>query len=205
MRVENKKKNRLLLVLAGIIGTVFIGLLVFAIWDYIVSGKSVVRLGDYRSLSYTSTERDSAGSQVVEELVKRSTFGGQVKRNGESLYAESMRVYEDNANYLGITLSEYLKVYYGAYEEDFRKKVKESANLVAREEAVLDAVADREKIVLSETQFEHLLLVYMESVGYTERQLFLRDYNEKELRIKMRRDITTDYLLTISKGPALED
>ena len=76
---------------------------------------------------------------------------------------------------------------------------------VAKEEAVTDAVADKEGITLSDMQYETLLYRYMEMAGYTERELFLKDYNEKELRKQMRRDITVDFLLTKAKGPALTD
>ena len=202
---KNKHWSAWKIALVVLFGLTFTGLLVFAIWEYIVSGKSVVRLGDYSDLTYTADNRDDAGTQVLDMLVSRSTFGGLVKEEAKKLAEQTMQRYQSNANYLEITLEEYLKTYFGTTVQDFKKSVSESALSVAKEEAVTDAVADREGIVLSEAQYETLLNRYMEDAGYTDRQLFLKDYNEKELRVQMRRDITVDFLLTKAKGPELTD
>lgn len=205
MKKENKTRSVWKIALIVLLGFAFTGLLGFAIWEYIVSEKSVVRLGDYSTLTYTATNRDDAGTQVVDQLVERSRFGGLVKKEAEELAGQTMRRYQSNANYLEVTLAEYLSLYFGTTEEDFKKDVEKSSLQVAKEEAVTDAVADREGITLSDMQYETLLYRYMESAGYTDRQLFLQDYNEKELRVQMRRDITVDYLLTKAKGPELTD
>ncbi len=205
MNKENKPGRVWKIALIVLLGFAFTGLLGFAIWEYIVSEKSVVRLGDYSDLTYTATNRDDAGTQVVDQLVERSRFGGLVKKNAEELAEQTIRRYQSNANYMEVTLEEYLSFYFGTTEEDFKKDVEASSLQVAKEEAVTDAVADKEGITLSDMQYETLLYRYMEMAGYTERELFLKDYNEKELRKQMRRDITVDFLLTKAKGPALTD
>ena len=205
MNKENKPGRVWKIALIVLLGFAFTGLLGFAIWEYIVSEKSVVRLGDYSNLSYTATNRDDAGTQVVDQLVERSRFGGLVKKNAEELAEQTIKRYQSNANYMEVTLEEYLSFYFGTTEEDFKKDVEASSLQVAKEEAVTDAVADKEGITLSDMQYETLLYRYMEMAGYTERELFLKDYNEKELRKQMRRDITVDFLLTKAKGPALTD
>lgn len=205
MNKENKPGRVWKIALIVLLGFAFTGLLGFAIWEYIVSEKSVVRLGDYSDLTYTATNRDDAGTQVVDQLVERSRFGGLVKKNAEELAEQTIKRYQSNANYMEVTLEEYLSFYFGTTEEDFKKDVETSSLQVAKEEAVTDAVADKEGITLSDMQYETLLYRYMEMAGYTERELFLKDYNEKELRKQMRRDITVDFLLTKAKGPALTD
>lgn len=205
MNKENKPGRVWKIALIVLLGFAFTGLLGFAIWEYIVSEKSVVRLGDYSNLSYTATNRDDAGTQVVDQLVERSRFGGLVKKNAEELADQTIKRYQSNANYMEVTLEEYLSFYFGTTEENFKKDVEASSLQVAKEEAVTDAVADKEGITLSDMQYETLLYRYMEMAGYTERELFLKDYNEKELRKQMRRDITVDFLLTKAKGPALTD
>lgn len=205
MNKENKPGRVWKIALIVLLGFAFTGLLGFAIWEYIVSEKSVVRLGDYSDLTYTATNRDNAGTQVVDQLVERSRFGGLVKKNAEELAEQTIKRYQSNANYMEVTLEEYLSFYFGTTEEDFKKDVEASSLQVAKEEAVTDAVADKEGITLSDMQYETLLYRYMEMAGYTERELFLKDYNEKELRKQMRRDITVDFLLTKAKGPALTD
>ena len=205
MNKENKPGRVWKIALIVLLGFAFTGLLGFAIWEYIVSEKSVVRLGDYSDLTYTATNRDDAGTQVVDQLVERSRFGGLVKKNAEELAEQTIKRYQSNANYMEVTLEEYLSFYFGTTEEDFKKDVETSSLQVAKEEAVTDAVADKEGITLSDMQYETLLYRYMEMAGYTERELFLKDYNEKELRKQMRRDITVDFLLTKAKGPELTD
>ncbi|MBO7630909.1 MAG: hypothetical protein J6S78_01090, partial [Lachnospiraceae bacterium] len=59
---ENKHWSIWKTALIVLFGLAFTGLLGFAIWEYIVSEKSVVRLGDYSNLTYTATNRDDAGT-----------------------------------------------------------------------------------------------------------------------------------------------
>lgn len=205
MKKENKRNHKVGIVLAVVFGLGFIGLLTFAIYDAIASEKSIVRLGDYSSLTYTATDRDTAGTQVVDMLVGKTRFGGLVEKNAEALYQETMSNYKKDAEYLEISLEQYVDTFFGAKLEDFRKTVKKESLMVAKEEAVLDAVATRENILLSESDFEKMLAEYMESVGYTERVKFLTDYPESGLRERMRLEITIDYLLKRAKGPALSD
>ena len=205
MKKEKPRKKLVWVILAGIFGLAFIGLLIFAIYDDIASEKSIVRLGDYSNLSYTATDRDTAGTQVLESIVEKTRFGALVEQAGEEYAKAAMNVYEENAKYLGISLEEYLKLYFGSEVENFRKNVRRTSLLVAKEEAVTDFIADKENIQLSEEKYEDLLTRYMDSTGYTDREQFLIDYDEKVLRVQMRREITVDYLLERAKGPALTD
>lgn len=72
MNKENKPGRVWKIALIVLLGFAFTGLLGFAIWEYIVSEKSVVRLGDYSDLTYTATNRDDAGTQVTILLVFRT-------------------------------------------------------------------------------------------------------------------------------------
>lgn len=194
-----------MIVSAIVFGLVFFGLLAFAIWDTIASKKSIIRLGDYSSLTYTSSSRDEARAEVTELVVSRSKFGGLVKEEAESLYRSTMDVYREEAEYLKTTLPEYIKAMFGTTEEQLRKDVWKSALEVAKEEAVLDAIADRENITLTEIRFDKILQKYMEEAGYTDRKKYLVDYNEKDLRVRMRRELTADWLLERATGPALDE
>ena len=97
MNKDRKKHRIVIVVFAVVFGLAFTGLLTFAIWDNIVSEKSIVRLGDYSSLTYTATDRDTAGTQVTEQIVKRTRFGGLVKKEADKMYASSMDHYMDEA------------------------------------------------------------------------------------------------------------
>lgn len=205
MNRDHKNHKRLLIVSAIVFGLVFFGLLAFAIWDTIASKKSIIRLGDYSSLTYTSSSRDEARAEVTELVVSRSKFGGLVKEEAESLYRSTMDVYREEAEYLKTTLPEYIKAMFGTTEEQLRKDVRKSALEVAKEEAVLDAIADRENITLTEIRFDKILQKYMEEAGYTDRKKYLVDYNEKDLRVRMRRELTADWLLERATGPALDE
>ena len=205
MNRDRKKHNRVLIVSAIVFSLVFFGLLTYAIWDNIVSEKSIVRLGDYSSLTYSATDRDAAGTEVTDLLVSKTRFGGAVKKEAEKVYEQTMKVYEEEAAYHEVSLAEYINVFYDTTEARFRKDVKNSALQVAKEEAVLDAVAEKEKIEVTALKFEKLIYAYMESTGYTDREQFLIDYDEKQLRVQMRRDLTVDWLLEHATGPALDE
>lgn len=205
MKKENKRKKLIVVVLAVILGLGFIGLLSFAIYDAIASKKSIVRLGDYSALTYTATDRDTAGTQVVDLIVGRTRFGGVVEKDSETLYQSSMSNYQKDADYLEMSIERYVEIFFGSELSDFQKTVKKESLQVAKEEAVLNAIADKEKIILSDADYEKLLTSYMESVGYTDRDKFLAEYSESSLRERMRLDITVDYLLGRASGPALND
>ena len=202
--MKNKKKLILVpTVVVLILG--FIGLLIFAIYDAIASEKSIVRLGDYSELTYTASDRDTAGTQVVDLIVERTRFGGVVKTNANKLYEGTMSFYQKDADEMGLTIEQYVELYLNTDMKTLKKTVKDASLLVAKEEAVLNEIADREKIFLTSAQFNELVQKYMDSVGYTDLDMFLDDYNEDELRVRMRQDITIDFLLKKAQGPALTD
>lgn len=184
---------------------VFFGLLTYAIWDNIVSEKSIIRLGDYSSLTYNTSNRDKAGTEVTDLVVSRTRFGGLVKKEADKMYASTMKVYQEEAEYNRITLAEYIDIFFGTTEAKLREDVKKSALQVAKEEAVLDAIAEREGITVNAYQFEKMLVDYMNSAGYTDREQFLTTYDENQLREQMRRDMTVDWLLEHATGPALDE
>lgn len=205
MNRDKKNHNKVLIVSVIVFSLVFFGLLTYAIWDNIVSEKSIVRLGDYSSLTYSATDRDTAGTEVTDLVVSRTRFGGLVKKEAEKMYEQTMKVYEEEAAYHEVSLAEYIDVFYNTTEARFRKNVKNSSLQVVKEEAVLDAVAERENIEVTSLRFEKLLYAYMESTGYTDRDRFLLDYDEKQLRVQMRRDLTVDWLLEHATGPELAE
>ncbi|MBQ6104588.1 MAG: hypothetical protein IJL03_01435 [Lachnospiraceae bacterium] len=204
MNRDKKNHNRLLIVSVIVFSLVFFGLLTYAIWDNIVSEKSIIRLGDYSSLTYNTSDRDKAGTEVTDLVVSRTRFGGLIKKEAEKMYEATMKVYQEEAEYNKISLAQYIDTFFGTTEEKLRKDVKASALQVAKEEAVLDAIAERENITVTAYQFEKLLADYMDSVGYTDREQFLTTYDENQLREQMRRELTVDWLLEHASGPQLE-
>lgn len=203
MKKENERKSKAGIVFVIVFAVAFIGLLAFAIWEYIVSEKSIVRLGNYLTLTYTSNDRDRAATEVTDMLVKRSVFGGLVKKETETRTQRAMAKYQTEANRLEMTFPEYLSTFFGTTEDAFRENVKEAAELVVKEEFVLDAVADREGIELTDTRYQFMLAEYMEADGYTDVDAYLKEYPEQELRAIMRRNLTIDWLLERASGPEL--
>lgn len=205
MKKENERKNKAGLVFVIVFAIAFIGLLAFAIWEYIVSEKSIVRLGNYMTLSYTTDNRDQAATEITDMLVDRTIFGGQVKKDAEARYKDAMEKYQSDAERLEMTLAQYLNTFFGTTEEAFRESVKKAAVQVVKEELVLDAVAEREGIVLTDTRYQFMLADFMEADGYTDVDAYLEEYPEQTLRAIMLRNLTIDWLLERASGPAFAD
>ena len=205
MKKENERKSKAGLVFVIVFAIAFIGLLAFAIWEYIVSEKSIVRLGNYMTLSYTTDNRDQAATEITDMLVDRTIFGGQVKKDAEARYKEAMAKYQSDAERLEMTLAQYLNTFFGTTEDAFRESVKKAAVQVVKEELVLDAVAEREGIVLTDTRYQFMLADFMEADGYTDVDAYLKEYPEQSLRAIMLRNLTIDWLLERASGPAFAD
>ena len=205
MKKENERKSKAGLVFIIVFAIAFIGLLGYAIYEYIVSEKSIVCLGNYMTLSYTTTDRDQAATEITDMLVERSIFGGQVKKEAESRYKSAIEKYQGDAENLSMTFEQYLNTFFGTTEDAFRESVKKAALQVIKEEAVLDAVADREGIELTDTRYQFMLADYMEADGYTDIDKYLEDYPEQQLRAIMRRNLTIDWLLERATGPELPE
>ncbi len=181
-----KSKKKILLGTGALLALT--GLLCLAVWIDRRNSLTVLELADYRRLTCQAENPEELTEQILEALVENSRFGGGLKKLAEENYRETMDYFEKEAEYFSLSLSEYVERYYGTTEEDFRQSVRESAEQAAKEQAVLEAVADGEKLVLTDEEFQAMLPDYMESYGYTDEAKFLREHDENEIRAAMRRE-----------------
>ncbi len=189
----NRKKRWILFGIGGL--AVICGLLVLVVWLDNRSTKEILKLADYRTIDCGGRNPSELGEQIVEALVSNTKFGKGLEKRTERVYADTMGYIRKEADYLSLSLSEYAAKMYNGTEKELRATVWETSEGIAKEEAVLDAIGDKEKVVLTEAQFEKLLPKYMESNGYTDRLKFLVDNNEAEIRASMRRELTLQLII----------
>ncbi len=175
------------------------GLLAFVAWLDWRNGRVVLKAANYRLLTCDAENPEELTEQILAALVENSRFGGGLEELTEKHYQEAMAYFVEEAEYFSLSLSDYLERFYDSSEEEFRRLTKESARQTAKEEAVLDAIAKEEGIVLSDAAFKERLPAYMEDYGYTDEQKFLREHDEDALREAMRRDLVMEQIVAYLK------
>lgn len=171
------------------------GLLILTYWLDSRSKKEILKLADYRTIDCGGANPADLSDQIVEALVTNTKFGKALEKRTERIYGDTMGYIRREADYLSLSLNEYAAKFYNGTEKELRATVWETSEGIAKEEAVLDAIADKEEVVLTDEQFEKLLPKYMESNGYTDRLKFLIDNNEAEVRASMRRELTLQLVI----------
>lgn len=184
----------------GIVGTVIVcGLLVLAVWLDNRTSKEILKLVDYKALDCKDRDPSTMSQQIIDTLVANTKFGKGLEKRTKLVYGDSLNYLMKEAEYLSLSLEAYAQKYYGGTEKELRAATWETAEEIAKEEAVLDMIAEKEKVVLTEELFEKMLPDYMESNGYTDRRKFLIDNNEAEVRASMRRELALQWIIDYLK------
>ena len=105
----------------------------------------IIRLGRYKGLTVEAGDK-SAEDALLDAIIEKTSFGRKLKFEVEEKYKNSMQVFEEEAKYYGLSLAGYLERYYGMGEDEFRKEVRSTTEITVRQSAVLQAVAEKEKI-----------------------------------------------------------
>ena len=95
---------------------------------------------------------------------------------------EYIKQYEDMCAENNTTLSDYLSLYYGLEEDEFRQNVKEQMQESLEEEFILQAIADKEGIVYDEEGFNEYIDSIVEEYGYDDKEEVIDTYGEEYIK-----------------------
>ena len=137
---------------------------------------------------------------VIGEMVKLSEFP-KILDEDVAFYEEDMiGYYTTYASYYGMSVEEFVTaVGYETYDA-FLSECHDNAVNYVKEYMVLQEVAKRENITVSEEKFNELLTGYMESAQETDKDAFIEEYSREYLGYCMKNDLALDFLVEKAKA-----
>lgn len=145
-----------------------------------------------------ASNESSAREKVKYELQSALVDQIEVKSYPEGEVEEQVQMVTDYytkvAGLYGMELNEYLSGYMGLTEEDFQKKITESAqNTVVLYQAA-QLIAEKEDLDLSEEEYQEEFKRYAENAGAEDVDAYVEQVGEKTLRQTILFDIVMEYL-----------
>ena len=137
---------------------------------------------------------------VIGEMVKLSEFP-KILDEDVAFYEEDMiGYYTTYASYYSMSVEEFVTaVGYETYDA-FLSECHDNAVTYVKEYMVLQEVAKKENITVSEEKFNELLEGYMESAQKTDKDAFIEEYSREYLEYCMKNDLALDFLVEKAKA-----
>lgn len=127
---------------------------------------------------YENAVMTSAWNAVMEKSEVKKFPKGRVDELTEKLiqnYKEQAKVYE-------MDYEEFLEQYMQTSVEDFEKQAAESAEFLAKQELMVDAIMEEEKIELSDKEYQAHLEEVVAQYGYESTDELIEDAGEEDLK-----------------------
>ena len=104
--------------------------------------------------------------------------------------------YRQYADMYGMDFGTFLSTYLGMDEKAFSDAVQKAAETTLKQELLLSAIAEKEKITVSDEDYQKGLSDYASRYGYASTDALLADFDEATVRISLLMDKTLDFLET---------
>ena len=95
-----------------------------------------------------------------------------------------------------MSFADFLPLYYGIDVETFESESAEAVKESLQQELILSAIAEQEKLEISDDEYIEGCRKYADRMGYTTVDEFLAAYGEKEIRHSLIMDKAMDYVVT---------
>ena len=138
--------------------------------DYEASIKK--ELEDNKKQTAEDTAKQSLWSEAVENAEVKKYPKGAVTQEKDAII-EQYKLMAQNYN---MEWEDFLKTYMQSSEKEFEKQAKTYGKSVAKQKLVLYAIADKEKIKISNKEYKKRLKEMLKNAGMTEKQ-FKEQYN----------------------------
>lgn len=121
-------------------------------------------------------------NMMLDYLIENSTLPEIPEKYLDDYKEEMKTYYEFEAKISNMELGHYLKWYYNMTEEQFEEEMDASAEIYVKSELLLNAIAQKEEIKITETAYNEYVDFYAEQIGYTSTQLqeLLEEENQIE-------------------------
>lgn len=126
-----------------------------------------------------STRKSTIVQQVLATVTQNTTFK-DIPDDLKNQYIEDEKTYQENyiTNSYGMTLDDYF-TQAGITEDDFNKQIEEDALEYMNNVLALKAIAIKEKIKLSEKEYEDVLQSYADQYGMDSVEAFEEQYEDQ--------------------------
>ncbi len=134
--------------------------------------------------------------QVVGKLVETSEIYVDLTDDAIAAYNSLIKHYNVEAVKAGMELSEYMQSELSLGVDEWELYVAEEASSIVVKRRVLLAVAEAEKLTVSETEYDERIAAYMEYYGYEDSAIFEYEFSVDAIKKYMLEDIAMEFLLS---------
>ena len=136
---------------------------------------------------------DEAGSSALAQAVENAKIEGYPQALYDYTYQDTREICEGTAQMFGLEIDEVIQDYYGA--GNLEEAVLDAVN----ETMVIQAIAKKEKLEISEKDFEKEAENLSAEYGYETLEEFEEDYSRTELELILVREKVLDFLYESSE------
>lgn len=137
---------------------------------------------------------EDIANQLISRIIETSEFH-DIEEKVQEYYDTMYETYESAAENYELEISEYIEQFYGMSLDEFKSELREVVENLVKEQIVLQAIADEEKLEITESQYKKYMSEYLEEYNYSDEQSFLDNYGEESVRESMLYDYTIDFLI----------
>lgn len=119
-------------------------------------------LKENQEMNYASEKMDLAYTAVAEECYFEDAPAGMVQRMNETLESNIASY----ASMYGVDIGTYVEAFYGGEAEDYEETLLQQANMMAQYYLMLQAIADRENLTVSDDELEEQIGADAADYGY---------------------------------------
>lgn len=141
-----------------------------------------------------TTYEDQLGSEVWQKVVDNTEVSKYPEDEVEELRDETIDQYKDMAEQMGVEYEDYLEQN-GMTKEDFEKQVEDMSKEHIKQTLIVEAIADEEKIELSDEEYEKQLEEMAKSYGYEDADAIKDAVEEDDLKEVALYNLVVDWLV----------
>lgn len=150
---------------------------------------------EYLQASREATFKTNVKNTLLKEIVASSTFDKLDESKVNSGYEDLLNYYTSLASQNSMTLEKYVSASgYSKSIQEFYAELKASAEETVKEEIVLNEIVSKEKITLTEENYNALVETYMSRYGYSDKSKFEQDYGVENIRKSMLYDMALKFI-----------
>ena len=154
---------------------------------------------DYMQEQKDENYEDELYTSVIEQMVELSEFKTIVPEDVEFYENDMITYYKSYAEYYGKGIEEFAELYgFGSYDNMMQTIHKDAENYV-KQYMVLQEVAKKENLIVTEEKYNEMIQKYLTSASYTSQADFEAAYGRDYLEYCMSNDMAFDFLVDKAK------
>lgn len=150
---------------------------------------------EYLKQEKEAKAREAAREAILKQVIANASFDHINEDDVKECEKKVLSYYEAIAKRFSVTLESYVSYYYDKTMDEFKKDIHKVAENTVKEQLVLEKIAKKENITLSDEQYQSMLKDYMTRYNYEDKEAMEKDYTVENLRKSMLYDLTIDFLI----------